>query len=195
MNTIIFRLLGFVFVVVFAFTVTPSAFAHGDEPRLEINAEKINPGGVVEVRGVDFEFEEVVLLSLIGAGVEIPLGDITSDAEGQFLQIVSMPGDLPEGGYQFQAVTDDHEITSPRILVQGVPIEEVNEGQRDEEESLLAPMPTFAPGVSPTLPVQAVSSKEAQTKPDQFAIIIPVLTTAGALLLLGIARMKKRSND
>ena len=74
---------------IFVLSLARPAFAHGDEPRLEISSDRLNPGGVIDVRGVDFEFEEVVTLALIGAEVEIPFGEVRADTEGIFLQIVT----------------------------------------------------------------------------------------------------------
>lgn len=47
------------------FSIQP-VLAHGDEPRIEISVGRINPGGVIEVRGVDFEYEETATLALVG---------------------------------------------------------------------------------------------------------------------------------
>jgi len=174
------------------FLQTSGVFAHGDEPRLEISADRMNPGGVIEVRGVDFEFEEVVTLALIGLEVEIPLGEITADTEGIFLQIVTLPVDLKEGAYHFRAVTDDHEILSPELLIQGPAIvneEDGGQGQRDEEEPLLGPVPTYPPGVVPGGVVQptvqpAVTESTAGQSP--IAISLSVLLIVGVLVLFGL---------
>ncbi len=178
-------------VLLIALCFVRPVLAHGDEPRLEISLEKLNPGGVIDLRGVDFEAEELISLALIGSDVEIQLNEVTVDSEGVFLQVVTLPADLPEGTYYFRAVTDDHEVLSPAILVQGSAImnEEV-EGQRAEEEPLLAPMPTFAPGIAPTQPPQTASP----TKPASnwnLEIIISVLVIAGIIMVFGLRRMKK----
>ncbi|HLA08493.1 MAG TPA: hypothetical protein VJ022_13685 [Anaerolineales bacterium] len=112
-----------VFLSIFlAFFFTPIVFAHGDEPRLEISPDRMNPGGVIDVRGVDFGAEELITLSLIRQDVEISLGETTADVEGVFIQIVTLPVDMAEGTYNFLAVTDDHKILSPNLTVQGPPI-------------------------------------------------------------------------
>lgn len=67
-----------------SFCFVKPVLAHGDEPRLEVSLKKSNPGGVVEVHSLDFEFEERVSLVLIGSGVEIPLSEIVADTEGVF---------------------------------------------------------------------------------------------------------------
>ena len=64
------------------------AFAHAEEPRLEISVDRILPGGIVDVRGVGFDYEDVVTLTLIGAQGELPLGEVVADTEGVFIHIV-----------------------------------------------------------------------------------------------------------
>ena len=196
MKTLIFRFFPVSFVSIFAlsFAVSP-VLAHGDEPRLEISSDRMNPGGVIEVRGVDFEFEEVVALALIGPELEIAVGEIAADTEGVFLHIATLPVDLKEGAYYFRAITDDHEILSPVLLVQGPAImneEGGGQGQRDEDDGLLAPMPTFAPGVSPTQPAQSASPTAPVSNGNQKIITISILVVVGIFMVFGFRRMKKQ---
>ena len=176
-------------------------FAHGDEPRLEISAELVNPGGVVDVRGVDFEREEVVTLMLVNDKTAIPLGEIVADVEGVFLQTLALPVDLAEGTYNFLAITDDHKIFSPELTVQGPPSLDSeaghDEGVREEEEPLLAPMPTFAPGVVPggVLPptIQlATTTTESVSSQSAMAMILSAFLIAGVLVLIGLRVMRKK---
>lgn len=197
-----YRLLAIAFII---FLRTFVVFAHGDEPRIEISVDRMNPGGVVEVRGIDFEFEEQVSLILIGSRVEIPLGEIAADTEGVFLQIVTIPPDLMEGVYQFRAVTDDHQILSPELLVQGPVIlneEGGGQGQREEDDGLLAPMPTFAPGVVPNdaLSNQATTLQAPQPTSQSLTktgnlpelSVVMILLGVGVLVVLGVKIARKR---
>ena len=167
-----------------AIFIPTTALAHGDSPRLEISVERINPGGVVEVRGVDFEPEEQISFALIGTDVEIPLGEIIADTDGIFLQIVTLPSELKEGAYYFRAVTDDHQVISPTLTVFGAAILEGEGGQgpREEEDGLLAPMPTFLPAVVST--ASAPSASIESTPAFDWKSIALVLT---ALAFIGIA--------
>jgi hypothetical protein len=63
MKIMIFRCFLFAIVLLFALFFIPTTDAHGSEPRPEISLERLNPGGVVDVRGVDFESEELVTFS------------------------------------------------------------------------------------------------------------------------------------
>lgn len=174
-------------------------FAHGDEPRLEISADRMNPGGVIEVRGVDFEREELITLMLVGSKTAIPIGEIAADVDGIFLQAVILPVDLTEGAYNFLAITDDHNITSPDLTIQGPAImneEGGGQGQREDEDPLLAPMPTFAPGVVPggvsqpaTQPASPTASASSQ---NPLTIILPTLLIVGVLAVFGLRIMRKR---
>lgn len=188
-----FRYSLFIIILLITLCFVRPVLAHGGEPRLEISLEKLNPGGVIDLRGVDFESEELISLVLIGSGVEIQFDEITADSEGIFLQIITLPADLPEGTYYFRAVTDDHEILSPEILIQGSAIiNKAIEGQRDEEdEPLFAPMPTFVPGAVPTQPTLAEFPAEPVSNRNQNVITVSVLVVMGIFIVFGLRRMKK----
>ena len=180
-------------VLVLSFFVVPAASAHGDEPRLEINVERINPGGILNVRGVEFDYEQSVTLYLERKGIVVELGEVVADLEGVFLHIVVLPVDLPEGVYSVRAVTIHHDILSPALTVQGSPIMEGGgQGERDEDDGLLAPMPTYAPGVSATPLPQEIASEVQKTQPNSMRLIYPILFGIGLLSLLGIRILKKR---
>ena len=81
-------------VLALAFSLTTRALAHGGEPRIEINADRLNPGGTLDVRGVDFSPESEVF--------EISLADYQSARlifYGQIIVIVFVT-DLPVTLYE-----------------------------------------------------------------------------------------------
>lgn len=166
------------------------AHAHGEEPRLEVSPERLNPGGVVDVRGAGFEPEERIALTLMGAGFELAVGEMNADQEGIFLQIVSLPEDLAQGAYYFRAVTDDHEIFSPAMTVFGQAVleGEGGQGQRDEEDLLLAPMPTSAPAAVPTAisNAESVASRSQAESPNaRLALLLGfVMLLTGSVVLI-----------
>jgi hypothetical protein len=178
--------------ILMLFSALP-VLAHGDEPRLEISVDRINPGAVVELRGVDFEPEESILLALISANVELPMGEALADMEGVFLQIVVLPTDLAEGEYRFRATTDDHEILSPVLLVQGPAVlEEGAEPLREEEDALLAPMPTYAPGVSSTPLPQIVTEETYAPAASSSTAVYSILAGVVLIALVGMRILGKR---
>ncbi|HSB02011.1 MAG TPA: hypothetical protein VLE49_15285 [Anaerolineales bacterium] len=197
MRKITFAFLQYISVFIFALCLPQSVFAHGGEPRLEISAERLKPGSVLEIRGVDFEFEEEISLALIGSQVEIPVGTMLGDAEGVFLLTITLPNDLAEGTYTVRATTDDHTVVSPQITVWGTAmLGDEEEGQRAEEDSLLAPIPTFAPGVAPVGVSQAAVQPEPQVVPTSnrnFTVFVSsVLLLMTMLAIWGLRLTRKR---
>jgi hypothetical protein len=187
------KLIG-ILTVLFALFFVPVVFAHGDEPRLEISLERVNPGGVIDVRGVDFEFEEVVTLELVGSETVLPIGVTVADVEGVFVQIVSLPVDLSAGMYQFRATTDDHAIMSPTFEVWGVATAgEGGEGERDEDDGLLVPMPTFAPdaSITPVAVVQASETPEAPVSTSPWMIVVIAISAVIVLFLVLLLSRKR----
>jgi len=166
--------------------VAQPVHAHGGQPRLEINIDRINPGGVVDVRGVEFGYDDLVMLALIGSEAEIALGEITANAEGEFKQIVVLPSDLAEGTYYVRATTIHHWVISSPLTVWGTAVVEGGgQGERDEDDGLLAPMPTFAPGV---IPDDAISQGQTQPASETTTATTgnPSILVMVVLLVLGI---------
>jgi hypothetical protein len=169
-------------ILLLSLFIVPGASAHGRTPRLEISVERMNPGGVVDVRGVEFDYEEVVTLYLERQGIVIELGQIVADLEGIFIHIIVLPVDLPAGEYKIRGVTDHHDVLSPVLTVQGPAIlsEEGGQGERDEDDGLLAPMPTYAPGVVPggVVPTKSVGQPIPEETP---------VSRRSPMLLLGLS--------
>jgi hypothetical protein len=182
-------------VIVFALSllIVPNALAHGGEPRLEISVERINPGGVVEVRGVDFDYEESVALSLMRSKIQIPLREVTADVEGIFIQTIVLPADLPAGEYNFLARTTHHLAMSPTITVWGAAIQDQEDNNiRDQSDVQLEPMLTVAPSVAAT-PLPQISASESESpKGIATALIYSIVFGAGVLALLSIRFLKKK---
>lgn len=173
-----------ILIVLLSLFIVPVVFAHGDEPRLEISVERVNPGGVVEVRGVDFEMDELVTLELVGSDMTIPQGEFIADVEGLFSQVITLPVDLKEGTYTFRATTDDHVIESVSFVVWGLPImAEEDDGQREEDDALFAPMPTYAPGVSVT-PMAVKEETATPVVSDATVTWVPILILGGTVLAI-----------
>jgi len=170
-----------IIVILLSLFIVPVASAHNTQPRVEISKESLNPGGIVDVRGVSFGMEESVTLTLIGSSAEIPFGEVISDAEGEFMHIAVLASDLAEGTYYFRATTSHHWVISPPLTVWGTAVVEGGgQGPRDEDDGLLAPMPTFAPAVA----TEAVPS--AQVVETSAFDWKPILLALGVLMLIGI---------
>ena len=181
-------------IILLAFLLVRPVSAHGDDPRIEINTDRLNPGSVLDIRGVDFEFEEIVTLSLIGTQTEIPFGTVLADVEGVFLLTITLPVDLAEGTYVIRATTDDHVAESPQIVVSGAAVVEGGgHGERDEDDALLAPMPTYAPDVSSTpIPQAAAVESEPIQSSSSNPLLLGAIAGIGVILVLAYIRIKRR---
>ncbi len=182
------------FIFLFSCLYAQPVSAHGGEPRIEIGAERLNPGAGLDIRGVDFEFEEQIVLILAGPQVEIPLGSAIADAEGIFQLTITIPVDLVEGTYIIRGTTDDHVVDSPQITVWGSAVVQGGEDRLDEDAGygLLAPMPTFAPGVSSTPLPETAALEPPVSKRDSTTLIYSILFGIGIVALLSIRILKKR---
>jgi len=180
---------------IFALGVAQPVYAHGGQPRLEINIDHTNPGAVVDVRGVEFGYDDLVMLALLGSEAEIALGEITANAEGEFQQIVVLPSDLIEGTYYFRATTIHHWVISPPLTVWGTAVlEGGGQGERDEDDGLLAPMPTFAPAVV-TAPVAAVpvEATSASAANRNVPALIALMVIGSTIVAIVFAIKRKNS--
>jgi hypothetical protein len=157
-----FSLIHFVIIVFLLslWTVSPVS-AHGDDARIEVSQVRLNPGSVLDIRGVGFEPETEVSLLLTGSQVNVPLGTAVADMEGTFLLTLALPADLAEGSYVVRGTTnDDHSVDSPQLTIWGTAdLGSANGEPREEDDGLLAPMPTLAAGV-PTPQMASVPVKE-----------------------------------
>ena len=184
-----------IIVILFSLFIVPVASAHNTQPRLEINQERLNPGGIVDVRGVSFGMEEAVTLTLIGSSAEIPLGEMLSNAEGEFLHIAVLPVDLAEGTYYFRGVTSHHFVLSPPLTVWGTAIVEGGgQGERDEDDGLLAPMPTLAPAAATTLqpPLQLEPTPASISNRN---IATPIALAVLSIVIVAFAVAMRRKNS
>jgi hypothetical protein len=177
-----------------------AAFAHAGEPRLEINVDRILPGGIVDVRGVGFDYEDAVTLTLIGPQGELALGEVTADTEGVFIHIVTLPTDLAEGTYYFRGVTTHHYTLSPALTVQGNAIPAEGEGEEErweEEDQLPFAIPTYPPGVVPGVASTPapIAAAPVDASPVSSGLSTNILILAGlmvvvAVLMFGFMRKK-----
>ena len=193
MKKVILSIPFYISVFLFACGSVLPVYAHGGEPRLEVSPEQINPGGVLEVRGVEFDYDEPVSLSLMRAEIQIPLIDVIADAEGTFTQIVTLPADLPSGEYTFRAKSEHHEVMSPVFTVWGTPhLDKGDNGVRDQSDLELGPVPTFIPEGIPKKVPQAAATEPSVPKSNPTTLIASLLVGASLLAFLGLRLFRKR---
>jgi hypothetical protein len=115
-----------------------------------------------------------------------------ADTEGIFILTITVPTDISEGTYVIHATTDDHAIDSPSITVSGMAVsEEGEDGQRTDEDPLLAAMPTVPPGPYPTALPQTTTSQAPASQGISTTLLYAILAGVGIVVLLGIRTLKK----
>jgi hypothetical protein len=123
-----------------ALLLVASVSAHGGIPTLQLQTDRINPGGFVELRG-DMTGDEPVELSLqAGDGSTLALGSIQTDWEGHFVTSVVIPPDVAAGTYII-SVSSPFEEATTKIIVAGPPLLPEAEGQPlGHDEALAGPI-------------------------------------------------------
>ena len=174
-------------MIIAAICSVQPVFAHGTEPRLEVNVDRVSLGAPLELRGVNFDYEEVVSLALIGSGVEILLAEITANMEGEFTYSVTIPVDLVEETYYIRGTTTHHWVLSPPLTILGAPVLEGENRGREEHGGLPVPIPTYAPGVVPgvvstSAPIAA--SLPVESPPASLDLDTNILMLAGSIMLV-----------
>jgi hypothetical protein len=191
----IFRAIASIIIVAaLSLFVVPSASAHNTQPRVEISIERLHPGEVVDIRGVSFGMDDSVTLALIGTGFELSLGELIASPEGEFAYIAMLPTDLVEGTYYFRATTLHHWVLSPPLTVWGTAIMEGGgQGPRDDDDGLLAPMPTFPPAAATTsVPVVSVpvETPSVSSGVGTNILILAALMVVVAAVLMRLGRKR-----
>ena len=182
-----------IIVVALSLFIVPVASAHSTQPRVEISMERANPGMVISVRGVSFDRDDIVNLALIGSSTEFSFGEVTADPEGELIYNASLPRELLEGTYYFRATTVHHWVLSPPVTVWGIAYEEGGgQGPRDEDDGLLAPMPTFPPAVVTTPVPQAPAEAMPGSTGNRNLIPLAVLIVVGIVLAFSMMRKRVR---
>jgi hypothetical protein len=72
---------------------------------ISMSAEKLPPGGALEIVGVGFASTETLQIQLVGPAGQWSLPDVTTDADGNFAVVLTVPADAGEGDYTIDAVS------------------------------------------------------------------------------------------
>ena len=169
-----------------------AAAGHG-ELVLQLGAERIQPGGTIEVRG-DLGSGEAFQVALISKadGSRRAIATIPAVDEGHFQSFVTVPADLPSGDYLIEVAVDLVVMRAP-LTVTGVPIAPDGGGRPEQEEGLIQPLPSasgaagsFADGV------EASPVPTAQPPPFDGPLIVAIATIAAIGLLVSIRLASRR---
>jgi hypothetical protein len=169
--------------------------AHGGETSFIVEPTMVPPGGGVAVRA-DLIVPGPVLLTLIGTdGSRVAAGVIEQTDQGHFEVMIMIPADLPAGHWTLLAEADGATIGSATLEVAGAPVgvEEGGQGPRDEDDSLLAPLPSGWQA-SRSNPPAVTSSAPGRVSTDPFDLvpIIALVVAIGALTLLALGASRSR---
>jgi hypothetical protein len=170
-----------------------SVSAHGGVPTLQLNTDRINPGGTVELRG-DMTGDEPVELSLQAAdGSTLALGSIETDWEGHFVAALTMPIDVAAGTYVVQVKSPFEEATT-KVVVAGPPLAQEGEGQPLGRDEALAGQPIAVASAAAGQPAaQWIPPPGADSSIRVIgAVIVVALVLVVAFGLGRVARLRAR---
>ena len=92
-----------------ALLLLPAVSVLADEPGAGITVEPadVTAGQTVLLAGSGLEPDDERVLVLQGETMAVNLGTATTDADGMLSQEIQIPGHLPSGSYQLQAIGDE----------------------------------------------------------------------------------------
>jgi len=92
-----------------ALLLLPAVSVLADEPGAGITVEPadVTAGQTVLLAGSGLEPDNQRVLVLQGEAIAVNLGTATTDADGMLSQEIQIPGHLPSGSYQLQAIGDE----------------------------------------------------------------------------------------
>jgi hypothetical protein len=170
------------------------AAAHGGVPILQLAAERINPGGTLDVRG-DMTIEGPVELLLVAPAEAYvwSLGTVEADFEGHFRVFLAIPTDIPQGTYRVRARMESEEAAT-EVVIAGLPVGG-DEGQLPgQDEALAGAGAADSPLASAGAPGEVTQAAPVQSpeEPPNVILLAGVVGVAiiSALLLGAIARRR-----
>ncbi len=118
--------------------------AHGGGPALLLEPDRVNPGGVLTVRGEDLGADEPIKFRVVGTAGAIDVGEMTADPVGHLTVALRVPAEMPVGVYALEAYqASGIRIANAPVFVEGPPIldGEGGAGGKDEDDGLLIALP------------------------------------------------------
>ena len=132
--------LGFVLAAWVA-TARP-ALGHEGGPRLILEPNQVNPGGVLTIRVEDLPPERMVVLSMAGAAGSVDLATVEVDPEGHATVFVEVPVDIERGTYTVNGEAEGVVVGGIQVVVEGPALGQGGEpGEKDEDDLLLVELP------------------------------------------------------
>jgi hypothetical protein len=168
-----------------------AALAHGGVASLQVVAERVNPGGTLELLG-DMSSEGPVDIAVAAEpdGTARSLGHAQADAEGHFQAFLTVPADLPSGTYAVLARAGAEEARSS-VVVSGPPIGDGGGDQAGQDEPLVvaAPIPASQGPAAPAATVDR--SSPVPTGPGADIGLVAIVSAIGLVAALVIGAMAR----
>jgi hypothetical protein len=178
-------------ILAFLLAAVPgAASAHDGIARLILEPDRVNPGGVVTIRGEDLRADDEMTITLIASSGRTELATVTSDGEGHFTVTIQLSPDAAAGVYAVEAAGQVM-LTVP-LFIEGAPISNRDGAPPGQDEGLPAVMPSFAVGAS-SAPIASVQQLPV---PSEAPVdIVPFVALFGAIAAVGLLvwRTRRRS--
>lgn len=123
--------IAFGFALSFGATIAATAHEGDGAEKIDVEPSTVPAGESVILAGIGLEPESDRVLVLTGEGLTLDLGTVKTDAEGAFQAELTIPGHVPAGTYELQAIADETLTVEIAIL---------------EAEGAPSPAPTATPG-------------------------------------------------
>lgn len=174
-------------------TVRPTTvFAHEGPSRLELNFDRLNPGVMVQVRGINLGADLPVVVALVGLGGEVQLGEASGDAHGDFTQSFTLPAYLESGDYIVRAISSDGTTVDAPLTISGVPaLTGMEDGrERDERSGFSVPVDQALVTVPDVAPIQPLTPPSSA--PNTSGMLELIMLSGMALAAIALAFIARR---
>ena len=107
-----------------AFGLPVLGHSGGEASGISVEPSIVAAGGTVVLAGQGLEADSDRQINLVGPDVVVPFATATTDADGMFRGVLTIPAHLPAGTYRFQAIGDETlttELTVTAAAGQAVP--------------------------------------------------------------------------
>ena len=182
--------------------------AHEGGPRLILEPNRVNPGGVVLIRGEDLGLDEAMQVSLVGDAGRADLVAVTTDGQGHFTVAVTMPIEVPVGTYAIQAATASGMTIQNLVHLEGAPIIDPGGAPPGQDEGfpaqpgasgspaaapVVAPVASAAPLASAGSPLRPLADPSGAGQVDLVPVVALALAVGGLGLLVWRTRRSAAS--
>ena len=183
------RLLAAAAILAFLLAALPgAASAHEGVARLILEPERVNPGGVVTIRGEDLRADDPMTITLIASDGRTELTTVTSDGEGHFTVTVQLSPEAAPGVYAIEAA--GQVLLTVPLFVEGAPVSNGDGAPPGQDEGLPAVIPSFAATAS-QVPIAIVQPPTA-TVTESSLDVVPLVALFGAIAALALLAWRTR---